>query len=351
MSLSVSIKKYFKDFTLQVAFEQNGNMLGVLGASGGGKSMTLKCIAGIEKPDEGRIVLNGHVLFDSETKINKKPQERKVGYLFQNYALFPNMTVEENIAASLSYLKRGKQQKIEEMIRRFQLQGLEKRFPMQLSGGQQQRTALARILAYEPEVIMLDEPFSALDFYLREKLQTELKDLLKGYQGDVILVTHSRDEAYRLCDQLLVLDRGQTVARGDTKEMFRNPQLLSVAQLTGCKNFSRTKILDKNHIEAIDWGIVLQTAESIPSDSDYIGIRAHDFRPAQAEEKNAFPIAVVEKIESPFGWDIVFQTKEQGPKIWWQFSKESSMAKENLPQYLSIAPERILLLRSCGHSL
>ena len=191
MSLQAEIKKRFSGFFLEVSLQTDGGVLGILGASGSGKSMTLKCIAGIETPDEGRIVLNGRVLFDSAARVNLPPQKRKVGYLFQNYALFPNMTVEANIAAGLKGSREEKREAVERMIHLFKLEGLEKRYPSQLSGGQQQRTALARILVYEPDVIMLDEPFSALDFYLKEQLQFQVRDVLAGYQGDApVSYTH-----------------------------------------------------------------------------------------------------------------------------------------------------------------
>src|SRR5665647_158256 len=144
MSLLVNIKKKFKGFTLDVHFETGEGYLGILGASGSGKSMTLKCIAGIETPDEGRIILNGRVLYDSENKINLKPQSRNIGYLFQNYALFPNMTVEDNIGAGIKLPRNEKKQKINELIKTIHLQGLEHKYPSMLSGGQQQRVALAR---------------------------------------------------------------------------------------------------------------------------------------------------------------------------------------------------------------
>ena len=178
MSLKVHIKKDYGSFKLNVDFETSHAPLAILGSSGSGKSLTLKCIAGIEKPDEGYIELNGRVLFDSEKKINLTPQQRKVGYLFQNYALFPNMNVVQNIMCGLTHYqcKKGStlKQKYEEKLRKvveflefFQLKGLEKHKPHQLSGGQQQRVALARILASQPEVLLLDEPFSALDEHLR----------------------------------------------------------------------------------------------------------------------------------------------------------------------------------------
>ena len=175
MSLSVDIRKKLEGFTLDIAFRTENRVTGLLGASGSGKSMTLKCIAGIEQPDEGRIVLNERVLYDSEKGINLTPQKRRVGYLFQNYALFPNMTVETNIAVGLSGSKKEMEETVREMVLRFHLEGLEKRYPGELSGGQQQRVALARIMAYKPDVIMLDEPFSALDTWLREQLQMEVR--------------------------------------------------------------------------------------------------------------------------------------------------------------------------------
>ena len=159
--------------------------------------MTLKSIAGIISPDAGTIRIGEQIVFDSGKKINVKPQNRRAGYLFQNYALFPNMTVEQNIAAGLSGSREEKRKRVREMVGKFQLDGLERRLPGELSGGQQQRTALARIMAYKPEIILLDEPFSALDIYLKDNLQREMENMLKDYEGTVILVSHDRDEVYR----------------------------------------------------------------------------------------------------------------------------------------------------------
>lgn len=206
LQLGVEIKKKLKEFDLDISFSAGKGCLGILGPSGCGKSMTLKSIAGIVTPDSGRIALQyakgeaagGRVLYDSALKINEKPQMRRVGYLFQNYALFPNMSVEENIAAGLKGMEK-KKAKVGEMIERFRLTGLEKRYPGQLSGGQQQRVALARILAYEPEALLLDEPFSAMDTYLREGLRLELSKVLADYDGVSVMVTHDRDEAFQLC--------------------------------------------------------------------------------------------------------------------------------------------------------
>ena len=182
MSLEFKVKKDFGGFTLDMELNAENEVLALLGASGCGKSMTLKCISGIVTPDEGRIVVNGRVLFDSEKNINLSPQARRVGLLFQNYALFPNMTVQQNLMAGLMACEKNKNaasQKIREILEKFELNGLEGHKPSELSGGQQQRVALARIFLSSPGILMLDEPFSALDGYLRWNLEQELLDVLK----------------------------------------------------------------------------------------------------------------------------------------------------------------------------
>lgn len=198
MSMEVEIHKKLGDYKLDVHWKSTKKRIGILGASGSGKSLTLKSIAGIEHPDQGHIQIADHVLYDSDSRICLKPQKRNVGYMFQNYALFPTMTVEQNVGAGLldrqsgrkkflltgsADAKKKKQEQVEKMIHRFRLEGLEKRLPRELSGGQQQRVALARIMAYEPTVILLDEPFSALDVFLKDRLQQEMMELLSDYDG------------------------------------------------------------------------------------------------------------------------------------------------------------------------
>ena len=194
--LKVNIQKELKEFDLDVDFELKSKRLGILGPSGCGKSMTLKSIAGIVNPDSGFISLNDTVYFDSSNKTNLKPQKRNVGYLFQNYALFPNMSVEENIAIGLG--KDCDKNHLSEIIKRFHLNGLEKRYPRQLSGGQQQRVALARIMAYGPDVILLDEPFSAMDTFLKEQLRLELVNSLEDFDGFPLwlLITVTRHSSF-----------------------------------------------------------------------------------------------------------------------------------------------------------
>ena len=180
--LQVRIKKKLGNFLLDVDFSMDGGIFAILGASGCGKSMTLKCIAGIERPDEGRIVLNDRVLFDSAKRINLPPQKRKVGYMFQDYALFPTMNVVQNIQAGMG--RKPDPKKVREYITGFQLGGLEHHMPDQLSGGQKQRVAMARMLAAEPEVLLLDEPFAALDSYLKWKMEQQMLELLQKYGRD-----------------------------------------------------------------------------------------------------------------------------------------------------------------------
>ncbi|HBH70767.1 MAG TPA: ABC transporter, partial [Lachnospiraceae bacterium] len=189
MPITIDIQKKLQNLNLQIKWSSSARRIAILGASGAGKSMTLKMIAGIETPDRGKIIADGRTLFDSGRKINVRTQERGTGYLFQNYALFPNMTVRQNITIAGKAARSGKEALVQDLIRRFELEGLENSYPVSLSGGQQQRTALARILASAPEMILLDEPFSALDSSLRDKMQLELEKNLADFPGTVILVT------------------------------------------------------------------------------------------------------------------------------------------------------------------
>lgn len=338
--LKVDIQKELKEFDLDVDFELKNARLGILGPSGCGKSMTLKSIAGIVTPDEGIVSLKTNeetVYFDSNKKINLKPQKRNVGYLFQNYALFPNMTVEENIAIGLS--KEDSGNTVSEMVKRFHLEGLEKRYPRQLSGGQQQRVALARILAYSPDVILLDEPFSAMDTFLKEQLRIELANLLKGFDGFSIMVTHDRDEAFQFCDELIVLDQGKIVAKGDTYEIFENPRRVQVARLTGCKNISKVEIIDEYHLKSLDWGVIFEVSEKISPNITHIGIRAHDFSAAEKDDLNAFDTTNATIMEMPFEWEV---TLPNG--LWWKYDKQIWEHEFVIPKYLKVNPKDIMLL-------
>lgn len=350
MAVSIDIEKDFKGFSLRVKFDSTCATMGILGASGSGKSITLRCIAGIETPDRGRIVVNGRTIFDSDQKINLKPQQRRIGYLFQNYALFPTMTVKENIACG--YRGKDKQErdkKVQDYITRYHLEGLEDHLPSQLSGGQQQRVALARMMTGEPEMILLDEPFSALDGYLKDVLQRDMQTFLKDYPGDMLLVTHSRDEVFRFCDQLILLKDGKTLTIGNTRQIFEDPGLIEAARLTGCKNYSAAERIDSHHIFAADWGISLRTVQQVPTDIFWVGIRGHWLKPREEDGENCMPVKVTEYIETTFEHQCLVQNPrlKDGGSLWWMRPKNSFEEDpgKNLPAYLYLPPEHLMLLK------
>ena len=273
--LTVQIKKKIGSFKLDVDFVCDNEILGLLGASGCGKSMTLRCVAGIQTPDSGRIVLNDRVLFDSEKKINLPPQQRRVGYLFQQYALFPNMTVAGNIEAGLhAFPKEERKQITADMIRRFHLEGLEDHHPSQLSGGQQQRTALARIFGGNPDILLMDEPFSALDGFLKWQLEPELLDTLESFGKDVLFVSHDRDEVCHFCDQVCMISKGKTIGKRPAMELMRDPRNYSAALLSGCRNISAAVIKNEHTLECTDWGVTFTLTDPIPADTAFVGMRA-----------------------------------------------------------------------------
>lgn len=373
MTLEVNINKKLKGFHLDVSFIQSGRCMGILGASGCGKSMTLKCIAGIERPDHGIIRLGDRTLFDSEKGIHLKPQIRKVGYLFQNYALFPNMTVEGNIGIGIfggnikskgntpSILVSGQKKQneiIQEYISRFHLNGLEKRYPAELSGGQQQRVALARILANQPDMILLDEPFSALDSFLKDSLQQELLEIIKDYPSHVIIVSHDRDEIYKFCDSLTCMDAGKQLLTGSTKDIFTNPRRMEVARLTGCKNISPIRKINDYELFALDWDVTLETDTPIDDTIRFLGIRAHDLRilddPSLEDDttrnthtnRNRIPIQSIAVSETPFEYEYLLKNTNNcnTKNIWYKSSKHRDSPLNLSKDSTLIFPKKSLML-------
>ena len=347
MSLEVHIEKKLNGFTLRSDFTAGNTATAILGASGCGKSMTLRCIAGIVKPDKGRIVLDGRVLFDSGQHIDLPPQQRGVGLLFQNYALFPNMTVEQNILCGLKVErdKAARKARCAGMLRALRLEELASRRPAELSGGQQQRTALARILVGKPKILMLDEPFSALDSYLREEVEGEVGSLLAGFDGTALLVTHNRDEAYRLCREMIVMDGGQVLRTGTTKEVFADPHSTAAARLTGCKNILPCTRVDAHSVRLAGCERLLHLAAEVPEGCTAVGIRAHDFAPCAPGAENALPVELFSASENPFDWNLIFQLPDGTTRLWWKVSKTTlSVAEPDAPACLSALPERIMAL-------
>ncbi|MCX7657210.1 MAG: ATP-binding cassette domain-containing protein [Oscillospiraceae bacterium] len=349
MGLYVDIKKNLGNFSLEVSFEAERETFGILGASGSGKSMTLKCIAGIEKPDSGEIVFDGKIFYSSKKKINLPSRERHTGYLFQNYALFPNMTVEENIASGICGSRTEKATLAGEKIKTFRLEGLEKKYPFEISGGQQQRVALARIFASKPEILMLDEPFSALDSYLKWTLEQEIVEVLQNFKGPAFLVSHNRDEAYRLCGRMAVISEGKIDMLDDKHGIFENPQKLSAAQLTGCKNISAAKKISDNEIFALDWEMPLKCAGKVGKNISHVGIRGNYFEVcADLSEENAFEYEIFQKIEDTFSVILMIKKKDANPEKLircevcdkkWKEIKEGK-------KYLKISPQKIFLLEA-----
>jgi molybdate transport system ATP-binding protein len=309
MALFVDIEKKLGAFRLDVSFEADRDVLALLGASGCGKSMTLKCIAGIERPDRGRIVLDGRVLFDSDKRIDLPPQKRRVGYLFQQYALFPNMTVEQNVACGVRE-KSERPARVAEMIKMMHLEGTEKKKPAQLSGGQQQRVALARILVNDPEALLLDEPFSALDAHLRFSLEQQVREVIESFGKTVLLVSHDRDEAFRIASHIAVMKDGRIETMGEKHAVFADPVTVSGARLTGCKNVAPARVLEDGRVFAEDWGLTLDVSGE-PAGLTHIGIRMHDVVPCKDEnETNAVLCAVAEEIENPFSVTVMLRPSE-----------------------------------------
>jgi len=299
--LFLNIFKPLSGFALDVGFSLGSEVLGILGASGSGKSMTLRCIAGLETPNSGKIAVNGRVLFDSERGINVPSKERRIGFLFQNYALFPHLNVAQNIAFGLDHLSESEQLiRVKEQLLAVQMSGMENRYPHELSGGQQQRVALARAIASSPELLLLDEPFSALDTHLRSQLERELMLTLANYRGITLFVSHNLEEVYRVCKNLLVLAEGRAIAFDTKENIFERPRNFTVAQLTGCKNFSLAKRISETVVEAIDWGCSLAVVEPLSTSLAYVGIRAHQISfVRECDRENTFPCWIASTVETP----------------------------------------------------
>jgi molybdate transport system ATP-binding protein len=339
--LSVRIRKKLGSFVLDLDFSAGNEACALLGASGSGKSLALKAIAGIVTPDEGTIELDGETLFDSTRKINRSPRDRRVGLMFQHYALFPNMTVEENIQCGLNRLHKPiRRAHAGELIERMQLTGQRNLYPAQLSGGQRQRVALARMLATEPRLLMLDEPFSALDSHLRWQLEREVFDVLKDFPGTALVVSHNRDEAYRMCERIAVLDDGRVSASGERRELFDHPVTRAAAVMTGCKNVAPAEKIGLNRLHVPDWGAQLTTRDPVPDNVRWVGVRAKLIEAAEGADENCLPWTLSDRIEDPFGRILMVTVPGGRAPLRWEMSEETYRRLSN-PEggILRIAPE------------
>lgn len=362
MSLYVDIKKRCGDFTLQASFEADTDkeMFAILGASGCGKSLTLKCIAGIEKPDAGVIKLDDTVFFDSSKKINIPTRKRGIGYLFQDYALFPNMTVFQNIMCGANDKKITN-----EYIEKFFLEGKENLYPAQLSGGQKQRVALARMLSQSPRLVMFDEPFSALDNYLKSQLEREVMNVMEAFGKGGIFVSHDRNEVYRLTDRIAVMDNGGIVDIQSKHGLFDAPKTLAATLLTGCKNITRLERRGDGYY-ALDWRMTLsvnpqsgiplaglENGRAAAKDFKYAGVRANFLEIADEGKKDGENVAeceILRVIEDTFSIVVLFTNKKSKEKtgysvMTYELSKEKWEQIKDKPLYLRIPKDKLILMR------
>lgn len=306
MSLQVEIEKKLNDKVLSVSFDTEGKqgITGILGASGCGKSMTLKCIAGIETPDRGKIVLNGRVLFDSGKKINLRVQDRHVGYLFQNYALFPNMTVEKNIAAGFQY-RPGQKMSAEEIKKQtadymelLHVTELKSSYPGKLSGGQQQRVALARALVIKPDVLLMDEPLSNLDAKLRVEMRTVIKEIQHTVGITNVYVTHDQEEAMAVSDRIAVMNQGDIQQVGTPKAIYQRPANLFVATFIGRSNIlpGTLKVQGGKCVLCFDAGFEVELHNVLPEQQKQqrvqISVRPEEFVLSTSQEAGGLKATV-----------------------------------------------------------
>ena len=299
--LEIEAERRLENFTLKVAFTSGQGAIGLLGPSGAGKSMTLRMIAGVTSPDRGRIVLNGRVLFDSAAKQNVPAAQRRIGVVFQDYALFPHLTVAENVAFGLHALpKPERNQRVERELAAMQIAELANRYPREISGGQRQRVAIARCMAINPVALLFDEPFGALDPHLRRQTEEQLRRTLADFDGAVVFVTHDMEEAFRFCTDLLVLDQGRVIATGPKHQLFEDPGTVAAARLTGCKNIVSAIRVAANRVKVPAWNCELGTARPIDTALTHLGYRSHQVRFVQdLHGENVFPGWIVSTNEAP----------------------------------------------------
>jgi molybdate transport system permease protein len=352
-TLLIDAGKTLDAFSLEVKFDAGKGAVGLLGASGAGKSMTLRMIAGIVTPDRGRIVLNERVLYDGAAGLNLSAARRKIGVVFQDYALFPRMTVAENVGFGLSALPATERRKrVQSQLEHLHIAELAGRYPAEISGGQRQRVAIARCMAIDPDALLFDEPFAALDPHLRRQMEEQLRETLADYNGPVIFVTHDMEEAFRFCNDLLVLDCGRIIASGPKHQLFERPQTVVAARLTGCKNIVAARRVNANRIAVGAWECELQTAVPVSDGLTHMGLRSHQITfPPTADGVNTFPCWLVATSEAPH--EMTLYLRLHGPAqvgdpahLQADLPKElwSTLQQRPQPWQVRFDPARLLLL-------
>lgn len=353
--LTIDLERRLENFTLKVAFETKGGPVGLLGPSGAGKSMTLRMIAGVTKPERGRIVLDGRVLFDSGAAENIPAAERGIGVVFQDYALFPHLTVAENVGFGLRDVKAAERAaRVGRTLAALRIAELAHRYPREISGGQRQRVAIARCMALEPKALLLDEPFAALDPHLRRQTEEQLRETLAEFDGPVVFVTHDMEEAFRFCSDLLVLNDGEVIASGPKHELFERPRTVAAAQLTGCKNIYPARRLAEKRLEVAAWKCELSTAGPVPDALSHVGFRSHQIRFVEsAGGENVFAAWLVSTSEAPHEMTLYLRLHakpEPGETAHLQadVAKDVWRGLKDRPQpwHIALEPARVLMLES-----
>jgi molybdate transport system ATP-binding protein len=329
--MQVVLRKAYPGFTLDVAWDAGNEVVALFGPSGAGKSLTLQCLAGLVRPDAGRIVVDGRVFDDSVGGVHLAPQARRLGYVFQGYALFPHLTVAENVGFGLrDRPARERARRTAAVLERLELTALADRRPRDLSGGQQQRVALGRALAPDPEVLLLDEPLSALDAPLRRQLREELGAFLREWGRTVVLVTHDLAEAYELGDRLVLYEGGRLVQVGPKAELLARPANETVARLLGMRNVVRGTVV-KATADRVEIAWRGRTVEAVNSPATpYLAapgtpvtfvvrpehvrlVRKDRARPDPEHYLNLLRGAIVGEVDRGTAWTLFFRVDAPGP--------------------------------------
>lgn len=355
--LELRVKSNLQGFTLDVAFTVNQEILAILGPSGSGKTMTLRCIAGLTHPDEGFVKLNDKVLLDTAKGINLPARLRKVGFIFQNYSLFPHLTVNQNVAYGISHLPRNEiSERVADLLDKMHIRQLGDRLPRQLSAGQQQRVAVARALAPEPDVLLLDEPFSALDTMVKERMYLVLQAVQHFYKGDMLFVTHDLSEGYKLSSRIAVFESGRIVQHDRKEKVVFNPSNHTVARLVGFKNLLPGSVakIDGGSVAIALTGLGLLKMP-VPEKIDLavnqgltVGIRPEYIQLRDRPGENVFSFVLDHTVEGVSSGDFYFHTNNPGKS---PYSIMAVMPKSGFtsmqsgqPVYLYFPPEHVVAI-------
>ena len=328
---------------------EEGEYVAIMGESGSGKTTLLNMLAALDKPTEGEVYLDGKPLSAIREKDLSKFRRDHLGFVFQDFNLLDTFSLRDNILLPLVLAgerSAAMERKLMPLAQRLGISELLSKYPYEVSGGQKQRVAMARMLAAEPELILLDEPFSALDTYLKWQLEQEMYKHLKEAGKPVIFVSHNRDEVYRLCDTVSCMNRGKMEVMEPLKEFFQNPKTRTAAILSGCKNISAAERVDAHTLRAVDWGVTLHVKErEIADDIRAVGIRAHFLATVERPgEENVFPVNKSEIWEDPFEWNISFRKNAECSWLQWKIAKTDWSPEMGIPKELYLKEEDILLL-------